>query len=144
MIDVLTSVVGVGASELVASSIRIEAIQNERSLRMIRPLLSLESKLVCLRQLDQSTRQDLKHVRLMVTVMAEHMHHQLDRPRELFRTIERYHQLRLMPVAQHASRFGVDLWAAVPLAAMRGTPEYRVFFERRLPQMERQADELDR
>ena len=138
VIDVLTTSLGVSGSELLATATTVKAVGAD--VRVIHPMLLLESKLTCLRQLPQRERQDEKHIRILKHVLADQMSHLLDQPRSLFRTVERYFRLLTTPTGRHATSRGVDLWGAVPLASMRDDARYAVFFENRLPQMLRELD----
>ena len=138
VIDVLTGSLGVSGSELLATATTVNAVGVD--VRVIHPMLLLESKLTCLRQLPQGGRQDEKHIRILRHVMTDQMSRLLDQPRSLFRTVERYFRLLTTPAGRHATSRGVELWAAVPLASMRDDARYAAFFENRLPQMHRELD----
>jgi len=88
IIDILTSVFGVSASELVRSS-KTWNLLGQVEMEVIHPLLLFESKLACLRGLPQQGRQDRKHVQLMSQVMRAWLAEHLDSPREVYRAIER-------------------------------------------------------
>jgi hypothetical protein len=84
IIDILTSVFGVSASETIRSSVTWE-FDSKTTIHVIHPLLLLESKLACLRSLDQTHRQDQKHIRLMTHVLLAWFGEQLDSPPDVYR-----------------------------------------------------------
>lgn len=135
VVDILTSVFGVSSTEIARSAVswRLNA---DCAVQVIHPLLLLESKLACLRSLQQADRQDEKHVRLMVQVVNAWLQEQLSLPRDAFRAIERVVAMMVTPDGLSAFERGIDLWKAVPLTAMRSTTGFEAFFEKRLPQIE--------
>jgi len=140
LIDILTGVLGISSAELLRTSVRWAAFESRTEVSVIHPLLLLESKLTCLRTLGQDRRQDEKHVRLMVHVLHHWLSEQLDRPRDVFRGIERIAASMMTPVGIYANERGVELWDAIPLANMKSRSEYDAFFERRLPQLRQEIE----
>lgn len=134
IIDILTSVFGVSASETIRSSITWK-FASETTIHVIHPLLLLESKQACLRSLDQTYRQDNKHVRLMTHVLLAWFGEQLDSPRDVYKSIERLAAMMMTPDGLSSFDHGIDLWQAIPLEAMRADPKYKIFFQHRYPQL---------
>ena len=108
---------------------------DDLTVQVIHPLLLLESKLACLRSLNQTARQDEKHVRLMVRVVRAWLEQQLDVPRDVYRAVERIATMMVIPDGLSAYERGIDLWDAVPLESMKRNSFYEKFFSHRLPQL---------
>lgn len=140
VVDVLTSVFGVSASELIRSAIRWSLL-DDCPVQVIHPMLLLESKIACLRSLQQMDRQDEKHVRLMIHVVNVWLQDQLSLPRDVFRAIERIAAMMVTPDGISVFERGIDLWDAIPLAEMRSSNVFDEFFEKRLPQLKRVVSE---
>ncbi len=142
IVDILTSVFGVSASEMYRSSIAWQALKlvGHPVIQVIH-LLLLESKLACLRALNQSSRQDEKHVRLLIQVIHAWFESLLASPREVLRSIERLGSLMMVPDGLAAYDKQIELWDSVPLHSMKKSPLYTEFFNRRLPHL---IDQVDR
>ncbi len=134
IIDILTSVFGISASETIRSSIAWQ-FAADTMIHVIHPLLLLESKLACLRSLDQTHRQDKKHVRLMTSVLNAWFSAQLQSPRDVYKSIERISAMMMTPDGVWSFDQGIDLWQAIPLHSMRADQNYEIFFQQRLPQL---------
>lgn len=137
VIDILTSVFGISASEMLRSSITWKYAE-AAVVQVLHPLLLLESKLACLRSLDQANRQDRKHTLLMMYVVAAWMSDQMQTPRDVFKSLERVAAMMMTPDGLAAFDQGIDLWHSIPLQAMRTQSDYDSFFTKRLPQLEAQ------
>lgn len=142
IVDILTSVYGVSASEVSRSSIAWHAVNLEGRpvIRVIHPLLLMESKLACLRSLSQIGRQDEKHVRLLIRILHAWFASLLESPREVFRSIERFVALMTVPDGLAAYDRQIELWDSVPLELMKQREPYNEFFLRRLPQLMEEVD----
>jgi hypothetical protein len=138
IIDVLTTVYGVSSSELVRTSVEWEFNLDNKSanVRVIHPLLLLESKLACFRSLPQQGRQDEKHAKLMILVVKAWLTEQLPEARSVFRAIERLASLIITPDGLNAYANGMELWDSMPLEAMQADHAYRSFFDKRLAQLQ--------
>ncbi len=139
-INILTTVFGISASEMLRSSIPWK-IGDDATIEVLHPLLLLESKLACLRSLNQSDRQDEKHVRLMTQVLSAWLNEQMESPRHIFKAIERIAAMMMTPDGVSAFERGIDLWQAIPLEKMRAADEYQQFFDKRFPQLESQVSQ---
>ncbi len=135
IVDILTSVFGISASEMLRSSVMWK-LTDDVAIEVLHPLLLLESKLACLRSLNQSDRQDEKHVRLMVIVVFAWLNDQIESPRDIFRAIERIAAMMMTPDGLSAYNHGIDLWQAIPLDNMKAKSDFQLFFKQRLPQLE--------
>lgn len=140
IIDILTTVFGISASEMLRSSIPWR-ISDDSTVEVLHPLLLLESKLACLRSLNQSDRQDEKHVRLMTHVLSAWLIEQIESPRNVFKAIERIAAMMMTPDGVSAFERGIDLWQAIPLEKMRTLEDYQMFFDRRFPLLESQVSQ---
>ena len=136
LIDVLTSCLGISGSELASTAVTTTLPDTGVRMRVIHPMLLLESKLTCLRQLPQVDRQDAKHAKVLGVVLKNQLRSLIDNPRGLFRSVERLFELVRTPVGRHAATLGIHPWGSVPLDAMRDDPRYADFIGKRLPQME--------
>ena len=123
IIDILTSVFGVSASEMLRSSITW-SLNDRIEIEVIHPLLLLESKLACLRGLDQRGRQDGKHVELLISVIASWLREQLESPRDVFKAIERLAGMMMTPDGLAAYQRNIELWDSIPIVEMRSRVEY--------------------
>lgn len=140
IVDILTSVFGISASEMLRSSITWK-MSDDTTIEVLHPLLLLESKLACLRSLNQSDRQDEKHVRLMTHVVSAWLDEQIESPRHIFKAIERIAAMMMTPDGVSAYERGIDLWQAIPLDRMRTAEDYQQFFDKRFPQLESQVSQ---
>ena len=137
VIDILTSVYGVSSTELLRSAIAwsFETPKFSLTLRVIHPLLLLESKLACFRSLPQSNRQDEKHAILSSLVVKAWLIEQLETPRSVFKAVERLVGTMQTQDGLFGFAKGIDLWACIPVEEMRQNNAYSVFFEQRLHQL---------
>jgi hypothetical protein len=141
-IDILASVYGLADAEIANTALPFvgtAALEGIR-LNVLHPLLCLEGKLKCLRGLDQTTRQDEKHVRLSLLIMHEFLLAQLmtQPPRSLLNLIERMIDNFGTDAGLHAwYRYGISLEAAIPITALQTKPDaqFHSFLERRWPQV---------
>ncbi len=142
IIDVLTGVFGVSSSELIRTAVAWTLSESGigSELRVMHPLLLLESKLACLRGLSQHGRQDEKHVRMMVSVVSGWLADQSSQPRTVYKAVERIAALMVTPDGLHAWMSGIELWDAVPLDCWRENEDFKLFFLKRLPQLQ---DEIE-
>jgi hypothetical protein len=143
VIDILTGAYGVSSSELIRTSVAWVPTESGLAceVHVIHPLLLLESKLACLRSLSQHGRQDEKHLRMMMSVIHGWLAEQSNQPRSAFKAIERIVAQMLTPDGLNAYVKGLDLWAAIPLINWKSNPLFEVFFQRRLPQLQREVEE---
>ena len=143
LIDILTSIYGVSTSELIRSAVKwtFNEYSHELNLRVIHPILLLESKLACYRSLPQIGRQDAKHAILMTLVLRAWLLEQLTEPRQVFKGVERIVSLMQTPDALSAYTKNIDLWAAIPLAEMHNTQGFQQFFSQRLNQLQDEVND---
>lgn len=143
IVDILTSVFGVSASEMIRTSVvwQAEEVVGRPVIQVIHPLLLMESKLACLRSLPQLGRQDEKHVRLLVRILNVWLSEQLQSPRSVFRSIERLAAQMMTPDGLAAFDRKIELWDAIPLDRMKKSDAYVEFFEKRLPQLIEEVDD---
>ncbi len=143
LIDILTSIYGVGTSELIRSAVKwtFTEYAHQLNLRVIHPILLLESKLACYRSLPQIGRQDYKHVILMTLVLRSWLLEQLDEPRNVFKGIERIVSLMQTPDGLNAYAKNIDLWKVIPLDEMHSSNGFLQFFSQRLKQLQDEVHE---
>ncbi len=143
VIDVLTGVFGVSSSELIRTAVvwtpRESGIDCE--LRVMHPLLLLESKLACLKGLPQQGRQDRKHAQIMAVVIRGWLTDLSSQPRSIFKAVERMAALMLTPDGLHAHCLGIDLWDAIPLEHWKHSDNFVQFFAQRLPQLQEETEQ---
>ncbi|MDA1013829.1 MAG: hypothetical protein O3A00_05170 [Planctomycetota bacterium] len=140
-IDILTGLFGVGSSEIERSAVRLagSGALSGLELRVIHPLLLLEAKAAALRGLDQSSRQDDKHLRLMLLVVREWIRERLDEPRQVFRSVERIGTCATTTDGLTAFTNGIDILDAIPWDQMKTSDGYFEFFDKRHPQLVEQV-----
>ena len=143
LIDILTSIYGVSTSELIRSAVKwaFKDSSHELTLRVIHPILLLESKLACCRSLPQIGRQDSKHAILMVLVLRAWLIEQLPEPRQVYKGIERIVSLMQTPDGLFAFNKNIELWDAIPLDEMRCTQGFQPFFTQRLQQLQNEVND---
>lgn len=143
LIDILTSIYGVSTSELIRSAVKWTFTESahQLKLRVIHPILLLESKLACYRSLPQSGRQDLKHTTLMSLVLRAWLLEQLLEPRRVFKGVERIVSLMQTPDGLNAYAKHIDLWNVIPLDEMRCALGYEQFFSQRLKQLQDEVND---
>jgi len=90
---------------------RLHQIEYQKPLRVMHPLLCLETKVACLFGLDQSGRQDLKHVNLSCLIFREYVRErlQLGATKDVLLAAERIGRLA-------CDRMGLKLWHEHSLA----------------------------
>lgn len=137
LIDVLTGVFGVSSAELERTAIRLTGAGPlaELTLRVMHPLLLMESKAACLRGLSQTSRQDSKHLRMMIVATRNWLHSQQSHPRRIFRAIERIAAFAQSPDGLHAFAKGIDVMQAVPISDLEKDANFSEFFAERLPRL---------
>lgn len=122
-IDILSSVYGLNDTEIASTAlpfIGTDALSGVQ-LKVLHPLLCLESKLKCLRGLDQSTRQDEKHVRLGVLILQAFLIAQLTTQpaRSLLKLIERISENLWTDAGLNAwYQYGIQIEAAIPISTI--------------------------
>jgi hypothetical protein len=136
-LDVLTGVYGVSAAEVERTAVTWSGsgALAGLTLRVIHPVLLLEAKAASLRGLPQATRQDAKHLRILVLVVREWLRQQLDKPRVVFRAVERLAACAASPDGVHAFVQQIDLIQSIPLDEMKSAAGFATFLGRRWPQL---------
>jgi hypothetical protein len=141
-IDILASVYGLADAEIASTALLFQGIGilAGLELRVLHPLLCLEGKLKCLRGLDQSTRQDEKHVRLAILILHAFLTYQLTNqpPRAALNLIERIVDNTWTDAGLNAwYRYGIEIETAIPLAMIQTIDDerWRTFFSIRWPQV---------
>ena len=124
-LDILHTVNGLNTAEAVQTAVRLRH-QNIR-LRVLHPVLCLESKTVNLITLDQSIegRQDEKHLRLAIANCAEFLRELTNRERDPHLLLRWAERLRTHAQSQAGldvqRRYDLDFQRAVPVEFWRGT-----------------------
>lgn len=146
LVDILTGVFGLSAAEVERTAVRLSGIGPLAglTLRVIHPLLLLECKAASLRGLNQSDRQDAKHLRILILVIHEWLTEQLSQPRSVFRSIERLGACALSPDGLQAFVNGIDVLQAIPLDAMREQADFATFLQQRWPQLQERINDKRR
>jgi hypothetical protein len=129
-IDILASVYGLADAEVSSTALRFVGSESLAGLelRVLHPLLCLEGKLKCLRGLDQSTRQDEKHVRLAVLILHAFLTQQLanQSSRSVLNLVERIVDNTWTDAGLNAwYRYGIEIEAAIPLTTIRASEDSR-------------------
>ncbi|MGG6268178.1 hypothetical protein ACQ4M3_33245 [Leptolyngbya sp. AN03gr2] len=133
-INVLSSVYGLNDTEIVNTALPFlgtDALSGVQ-LKVLHPLLCLESKLKCLRGLDQTARQDEKHVRLAVLILRAFLTSQLaSQPtRSLLNAIERIADNIWTDAGLNAwYQYGIEIESAIPIEEIQPqqTPQWQAF-----------------
>lgn len=147
VVDILTGVFGVSASEVERTAVELSGSRelSGLTLRVIHPLLLLEAKTAVLRGLSQKARQDAKHLRILLLVLQRWLREQLNDPRPALRAVERLAACASSPDGLNAFGRGIDVMQVIPWDDLRGLEGYAKFLERRAPQLrERVAKKRDR
>jgi hypothetical protein len=141
-IDVLANVFGINAQEIVDLAIDFIGTQELEGikLKVIDPLLALESKLECLFGLPQEVRQDLKHTHLCVKVLDAFLREncQILPDRVLLGIIERVFKVAMKENGLRAWRqYGIEIEQGIPLDMLEtsGFKKIQRFNEIRKPQL---------
>jgi hypothetical protein len=144
VINVLTGVYGVSSSELSRTAVQWTPRESgiDCELNVMHPLLLLESKLACLRGLSQHGRQDQKHCEMMLLVVNAWLANQTSQPRSIFKAVERIAALMQTPDGLHADGLGIDLWDSISLEQWKSDINYALFFEKRLPQIREEIEQI--
>jgi hypothetical protein len=119
-IDILASVYGLADAEVTSTALLFQGtgILDGLELRVLHPLLCLEGKLKCLRSLDQSVRQDEKHVRLAILILQAFLTQQLQNQpiRPVLNLIERIVDNTWTDAGLNAwYRYDIEIETAIPL-----------------------------
>lgn len=147
-IDILATVYGLSDGEISSTAVNWEGtIQSHRfNLRILNPILCLESKLKCLRGLPQAGRQDLKHSKISVLIVHSF----------LSESIENYHSRMVLNMTERilslaTKEDGLSSWykhqitveSAIPFDILQATvePKYQKFLEIRWPQIQNSIEE---
>ncbi|MBI4026425.1 MAG: hypothetical protein HY360_15680 [Verrucomicrobia bacterium] len=122
-IDFLGSVLGLNTQEIIRTSQMFEGRGPLLGLRLrvLHPVLCLESKTACLASLSQTERQDEKHLRLAILFVAEFLRERLGKsPRQVFNMIERIASAAANEDGLRVwHRRGIRIERAVPIVPMR-------------------------
>jgi hypothetical protein len=137
LVDILTGVYGVSAAEIERTAVSWSGAGglSDLTLRVIHPLLLIEAKTAALRGLPQASRQDAKHLCMLVLIVREWLREQLAHPRSTFRVVERLVTCAASPDGLCAFAQGIDLIQSLPLDDMRSDTGYAAFLDRRWPQL---------
>lgn len=137
IIDILTGVYGLSAAELTRTAVRLTGSGplSGVGLRVMHPLLLLEGKAASLRGLDQTHRQDAKHLRMMILVLREWLRDRLTEPRAVFTAVERLAACAASPDGVQAYAMGIDMLQTLPLEEMEQAEGYDEFLKQRYPQI---------
>lgn len=143
-IDVLGQVLGVDEEALAKNAIEFvgERELEGLTIKLIDPLLALESKLASLHILDQRSRQDLKHTKLCVRVLEEFLREHWDilSERVRFGIIERVFDVASQKNALHAwFEHGIEVEQGLPwdLIDRENSNKFQRFNTIRKPQLEK-------
>jgi hypothetical protein len=141
-IDILSSVYGLSDAEISATALRLRGLSSLSNveLKVLHPVLCLESKLKCLRDLDQQLRQDEKHVRLALLILRSLLITQLETqpPRGLLNLVERIVNNTWTDAALYAwYRFDIRVETAIPIEVIQQHPaeQWQNFVQIRWPQI---------
>jgi len=143
LIDVVTHCTGLDGSEITRSAILLR--NNEvGEVIVMHPLHCLVGKAASLQTLDQSHRQDAKHLAMSIRLL--HLHLRLGllgeplETRPLLNLVERVHAIAAGESGLHAWRNGFLIEEAVPTRHLAASedPKIRAFLEVRLPQLTQQ------
>ena len=142
-IDILASVYGLADAEIASTALDFVGTGPlaPLTLKVLHPLLCLESKLRCLQGLDQATRQDEKHVRLAVLILESFLAEQLVQSpaRPLLNLLERLADNSWTDAGLNAwYRYGIKVETAMPLAQIQTLdhPQWQSFYTMRWPQID--------
>ncbi|MBE9010962.1 hypothetical protein IQ250_12160 [Pseudanabaenaceae cyanobacterium LEGE 13415] len=145
-IDILSSVYGLNDTEIVSTALPFLGTDSLSGvqLRVLHPLLCLESKLKCLRGLDQTARQDEKHVRLAILILRAFLTSQLasQSVRSLLNCIERIAENIWTDAGLNAwYQYGIEVEAAIPIDAIQRqqAPQWEAFMSIRWEQIQNRA-----
>lgn len=141
-IDILSSVYGLNDTEIVSTALLFvgSGALAGVELKVLHPLLCLESKLKCLRGLDQTARQDEKHVRLSILILRAFLTSQLSTQpvRSLLNLIERIADNLWTDTGLNAwYEYGIEVEAAIPISAIQeqSAPQWQAFMSIRWKQI---------
>lgn len=141
-IDILASVYGLADAEIASTALEFvgSGPLAALTLKVLHPLLCLESKLKCLQNLDQTTRQDEKHVRLAVLILESFLSEQLAQSltRQVLNLVERLVDNAWTDAGLNAwYRYGIQIETAIPLAQIQtlDNPQWQSFHGIRWPQI---------
>ncbi|BAU15488.1 hypothetical protein LEP3755_60470 [Leptolyngbya sp. NIES-3755] len=131
-IDILSSVYGLNDTEIVNTALPFLGTDSLSGvqLKVLHPLLCLESKLKCLRSLDQTARQDEKHVRLAVLILRAFLTSQLanQSTRSLLNAIERIADNIWTDAGLNAwYQYGIEIETAIPIEEIQQSPQWQAF-----------------
>lgn len=126
-IDVLRSILGVSASEI-EETVGTYEIRPGKVCRVPAPYVLLKAKIANLRQLgnvrnDNSLRNDLKHVSMLIPICAHYIRHLAQsaregtvRERDLINALHRIRAIiHSAPAAEVAQKYALDFSEAIPL-----------------------------
>ncbi len=147
-IDILASVYGLADAEIKNTALTFTGTESLQGvvLQVLHPMLCLETKLKCLRSLDQTNRQDEKHLRLAILILRSFFTSQLltQPPRSLLNFIERVFDNVLTDAGLNAwYRYGIAIEAAIPLEQIQllDVPQWQAFLSIRWEQLLAQCGE---
>ncbi len=148
-VDVLANVVGIGTMDAIHSAQWWRGSEGSMvgvEVRVLHPMLCLEGKLACLRQLHQGDRQDAKHVRMSIRVVWHLISDFVaqNETRQALRMIEDVGRLALGVDGLNAwQRAGIRVEDAVPIEEIARSPEPALqrFLSVRWPQLQRMIAE---
>lgn len=142
LIDVLAHLVGVTGEEIQQNAFEYDDVP----LPLLHPTFCLIAKTHNLAKLNQTERQDKKHLQLMIAVCRAHLMEKGQTSRYVLNNIETLMRFARSPLAQQARRdHGINILDAIPIAKLRqvSDPKIQIFLEKRWPQMLQSFEEVN-